>query len=155
MNDLERPDSYEEVVERLAPCGLDCSRCYAREGGDIQSAALALREALAGFEHMAPRIEGRYPALAHYEHFREVLDLACAGGCPDCRSGGPEMPFCAARTCFREKGVDFCFQCDEYPCERNSYPENMAVRWHRYNDRMREVGVVQFYREQRRLPRYE
>lgn len=40
-------------------------------------------------------------------------------------------------------------------CGRNSYPENMALRWRRYNDRMREVGVVQLYREQRRLPRYE
>ena len=65
------------------------------------------------------------------------------------------MPFCAARTCFAEKGVDFCFQCDEYPCSRNSYPDLLARKWRANNERMKEVGVEAFYEESLQHPRYE
>jgi hypothetical protein len=71
-----------------------------------------------------------------------------------CRQGNAQTPFCAAKDCFREKGVDFCFQCDEYPCHRNHFPPNLEQRWRAYNDRMREVGAERFYEEQRAKPRY-
>lgn len=67
---------------------------------------------------------------------------------------GSPLPFCAARICYQEKGVDYCFQCDEYPCRRNGYPENLDRRWPEKIDRMREVGVEQFYRESLETPRY-
>ena len=155
MNPAEHNAEYSEALERLAPCGLDCNRCFMRQGGAAQRTAKELREAAAGFDKMAARVADRMPALANYQGFEQVLDFLCSGTCRGCREGGAELPFCAARTCFREKGVDFCFQCDAYPCTRNSYPENLAVRWRRYQDRMREVGVAQFYREQLVKPRYE
>jgi len=42
--------------------------------------------------------------------------------------GGSQLPFCAARNRFKEKGVDFCFRCEEYPCGRNQYPPNLEKR---------------------------
>lgn len=146
--------TYEIVLERLAPCGIDCRRCVRFEKGDVHHLARHLKAALEGFETMASRVADRYPALAGYPEFAAVLDLLTEAGCPGCRSGSVPMPFCSARTCHVEKGVDFCFQCDEYPCERNQYPENLRLRWRAANDRMRDAGPESFYRESLEKPRY-
>jgi len=146
--------SYEDILGRLAPCGLDCERCAMYAGGRIKHLATGLAEALQGFENMAPKVADRVPALGEYSHFVEILQLFTEAGCAGCRGGGSQLPFCAARTCYRERGVDFCFQCEEYPCQRNAYPDNMARRWRSANDRMREAGVEKFYAESLARPRY-
>lgn len=105
--------------------------------GRIRGHAAGLAEALRGFENMAAKVADRMPALAEYDRFAAILDLFAGAGCTGCRAGGSQLPFCAARVCFREKGVDFCFQCDEYPCERNTFPDNLASRQREYNDRTR------------------
>lgn len=151
---MEARITYQEVVERLAPCGIDCERCVRYKDGRVRRAATDLGEALAGFENMAPRVADRLPALKEYGRFAEILDLFTQADCAGCRAAGCPLPFCAARTCYREQGVDFCFQCADYPCDRNQYPENMSERWRAYNDRMREVGAEQYYQESLDKPRY-
>jgi hypothetical protein len=146
--------TYQEIVERLAPCGIDCERCVMCARGRVKNLATGLTEALEGFENMAPTVVDRMPRLREYQQFSDILALFTEADCPGCRGGGPPLPFCAARTCFREQGVDFCFHCAEYPCERNAYPENLALRWRACNDRMREVGVEEFYQESLERPRY-
>ena len=146
--------SYGDVVERLAPCGIDCERCVMCGWGRVKDLAAGLAKALAGFENMAPRVADRFPVLRGYEGFAGVLELFAGAACAGCRHGGSALPFCAARTCFKEQGVDFCFQCAEYPCTRNSYPENLMQRWRAKNDRMLEVGVKQYYQESLERPRY-
>ena len=103
---------------------------------------------------MAARVADRVPALGGYDRFKAVLDFFTEANCMGCRAGGAGMPSCAARNCFKEQGVDFCFQCDEYPCARNDYPENLERRWRAANDRMVEVGAEQFYQESLSKPRY-
>jgi hypothetical protein len=151
---MEAQPTYADVVERLAPCGLDCRRCVRYVDGDVKRHANALAKALEGFETMAPRAVGRLPVLAHYDGFAQILSMFGSADCTGCRSGGAPLPFCAARTCHREKGVDFCFQCGEYPCERNQFPEDLEARWRAYSDRMREVGAEQYCRESLEKPRY-
>jgi hypothetical protein len=151
---MMEPITYQDVLERLAPCGIDCERCMRYADGRVRRSAAALATALEGFEHMAPKVVDRVPALAEYERFREILGLFAGADCPGCRAGGSPLPFCAARTCFREQKVDFCFQCGLYPCDRNEYPENLAQRWRACNDRMLQVGVEQYYQESLEKPRY-
>ena len=147
---------YEEIVERLAPCGLDCSRCIYYGDGAINGAATELRVALEGFEKVAPMVaKTMAPVLEEYDTFRRILDLFADGDCKGCRVDGPPLPFCAARTCFRDKGVDFCFQCDEFPCDHNTFPDSIDRRWRDYNQRMKEIGVEAFHEESLRRPRYE
>jgi hypothetical protein len=147
--------SYDELLHRFAPCGLDCSRCFAREGGAVQTPALQLQRALAGFEALAQRMAERTPDLGSYPQFQAVLAVFSGASCPGCRASGGHLRTCAARTCYKDKGVDFCFQCEEYPCERNNYHGSLHDRWRRYNDRMQEVGVEQFAAEQAVEPRFE
>lgn len=151
---MDTMPTYQEIVERLAPCGIDCERCVMCSQGRVRRLAADLAEALRGFENMAPRVADRIPGLLEYDRFADILEFFAGASCAGCRAGGAALPFCAARTCFREKGVDFCFQCDEYPCGRNSFPENLHARWREHNDRMREVGVERFYRESLERPRY-
>ena len=149
----DRP-AYEDIVARLAPCGLDCERCVRYERGRVRRLATELAAALDGFENMAPRVADRLPALREYDRFAEILELFGGADCKGCRAGGVQLPFCAARTCHKEQGVDFCFQCGEYPCRRNQYPEMMVQRWRSINDRMREAGPEEYYRESLEKPRY-
>jgi hypothetical protein len=151
---VEEEITYEEVVRRLAPCGIDCARCVRYQSGDIKRLATELGDALGGFAAMAARSADRVPALRDYDRFAEIMSFFQGADCAGCRENGCPLPFCAARDCFREKEVDFCFQCDEYPCGRNQYPEMMAERWQVINDRMREVGPEQYYRESLEKPRY-
>jgi hypothetical protein len=151
---MEDQLSYQAILDKLAPCGIDCERCVAFARGRVKNLATELTTALEGFENMAPRVVDRVPALAEYERFVEILDFFAQATCAGCREGGSELPFCAARTCFREQGVDYCFQCTEYPCDRNTYPENLTRRWRSANDGMREVGVELYYRQSLERPRY-
>jgi hypothetical protein len=151
---MDRALTYEQVVSRLAPCGIDCERCAMAAQGRVRKLATELGDALTGFDKMAARLADKDPALAGYEGFLDVLRFFTEASCAGCREGGPPLPFCAARTCAPGRGVDFCFQCVEYPCERNSYPENLAERWRAVNDRMRDVGVEQAYSESLKTPRY-
>ncbi|HEY5529500.1 MAG TPA: DUF3795 domain-containing protein [Thermoleophilia bacterium] len=149
----ESPD-YQSVLRYLAPCGVDCDRCTWYADGRVRREAAQLRLDLKGFESLAARVAGEHPVLAGYPEFQGVLDFLAEGSCTGCRASGSGLPFCAARICFREKGVDYCFQCDEYPCSHNQYPEMLERRWRAANDRMKEVGVVSFYQESLERPRY-
>jgi hypothetical protein len=35
--------------------------------------------------------------------------------CPGCRPN----KFCPLPACAKEKGVDYCFDCEEFPCNKN------------------------------------
>lgn len=149
------PLDRNEIVKRLSPCGIDCHRCAMFIGGDIAGHARKLAGLLAGFDSAAARIAGNVPILAGYPSFRAVLEFFCGASCAGCRNGGMELPFCAARKCAPETGVEFCFECREYPCKRNNYPPPLSAKWRSCNDRMKEIGVEAFYDEQLGTPRYQ
>jgi hypothetical protein len=151
---MHEAQNYESILECLAPCGVDCERCAWYSGGRVQKEAASLRLNLEGFERLAERVAQEHTALAGYSEFADVLEFLAKGSCAGCRASGSQLPFCAARLCHREKGVDFCFQCEEYPCSRNQYPEMLKARWRMANDRMTQVGVEAFYRESLERPRY-
>ncbi len=78
-----------------AVCGLYCPAC---------TAFIATRED-----------PGRLSALAA-RMGKTVEDVTCEG----CRSNRRSFycrELCTMKACAEKKGVDFCSQCDEYPCE--------------------------------------
>jgi hypothetical protein len=56
--------------------------------------------------------------------------------------------------CCRAHGVDFCFQCNEFPCERTVFDPDLKDRWIAMNARMKEVGVQTYLLETKDLCRY-
>lgn len=146
--------NYDQVVKRLAPCGLDCSRCADYESGEIRELSLKLAQLLAGYGRVAKMKEDKNPIFSSYPQFEEILSSFSRASCGGCRSGALKCPIeCHAKTCFKEKGVDFCFQCDEYPCDKQ-FTGGLRERWKTINNRMKEIGAVEYYQEQARQPRY-
>lgn len=145
---------YEDVLRVLAPCGLDCGRCADFESGEISRLSSKLKDLLAGYARVAEMKAESAPMFEGYANFEEILDSFAQAPCGGCRSDHVRCPIdCNARTCHKHKGVDFCFQCKDYPCENPTFGP-LIPRWKARNDRMKEVGVPAFYQEQFILPRY-
>ncbi|MGE5422884.1 MAG: DUF3795 domain-containing protein [Ignavibacteriales bacterium] len=145
---------YSEILERLSPCGLDCIRCTAYEDGEIKQTSTKLLELLGGFNRMAKIRADFHPVFNGYSEFEAILTLFSKGNCGGCRSVNINCPIdCPIKDCYRGKQVDFCFQCSEYPCEAG-LRSFIGERWKLRNDRMKEIGVVSFFEEGLKVPRY-
>lgn len=145
---------YKDAVKRLAPCGLDCSRCADYAGGEIQKLSTQLSVLLNGYQRLAKVKETVKPVFTGYPQFEEVLKSFTQAACSGCRGDHVLCPIeCVAGVCTREKGADFCFQCGEFPCSKKIDPQTKE-RWLRFNLRMKEIGVEEFCEEQSKMPRY-
>lgn len=146
---------YEEIVKILAPCGLNCRKCFAYEDGEIRHHAEELKRLLASFDGYAERFVTLVdPVFENYPAFKKLLDQFSHGDCRGCRKGECMYAGCGVIACHRERGVDFCFQCDAFPCEKSSFDSHLRERWIRMNGRMKEVGVEAYFEESKNIPRY-
>lgn len=143
------------MLKHLAPCGLDCARCADYEHGEIKKLSNRLIQLLGNYKPVAKMKMDSKPIFSNYSKFEEILASFSEASCSGCRGDNVQCPLttCSAKTCHKEKGVDFCFQCPEYPCDRQ-FSGRLRDRWMKINDRMKEVGVVEYYYEQAKLPRY-
>ena len=107
----------DEEKELIAYCGLYCGDCYQYQG-KIADLARDLRKELRRFK-FKQRAEqmATVSYSAAFKNFPECYELlgnmvrfrckrACRGG------GGP--PICKIRECCRKKGIDGCWQCDNF-----------------------------------------
>lgn len=115
-----------------APCGLDCFNCEIHEDN--------LTEEMAGFIHNKMGVPKE--------------EIACKG----CRRQdgkhfhlGPEG--CATLNCVKDRGVEFCCGCSDFPCAllapvaegAGKYPHNMKV----YNlCRIKKIGLDRWTEEE-------
>jgi hypothetical protein len=65
-----------------------------------------------------------------------------------------KYPNCGVVDCYKDKGVDFCFQCDDFPCDKTNFDPHLEKRWRQMNTRMKEIGVEAYYEETKDLCRY-
>src|SRR4030042_7215315 len=137
--------AYEDILDDLPPCGLSCRKCFANSRGDIATRSTQWQERLGGFDVYAERFSALLPAFKDYPAFQGLLAYLAHGSCDGCRRGTCLYPNCGVTTCFREKGVDFCFQCEEFPCDRTNFDPRLERRWRQMNERMREAGVEAYY----------
>jgi len=101
-----------EDLRLVTYCGLYCGLCAQR--GRIPRQASALRASMAneGYEFWGQE-------LPNFNEFWSFLTDLCDPdkACPGCRQGGGP-PFCGIRKCARQRGVEVCVFCEEYPCKR-------------------------------------
>lgn len=123
-------------------CGLYCGLCALN--CRIPERARALRDAMQkeGYEHWGQDFPG-------FRAFWQFLGgLAESESTCSCREDTCGAPFCAIRKCARERNVDICVSCDDYPCRRiealaQGYPTLLAD-----GRRMKEVGIDAWIEEQ-------
>jgi len=145
---------YQEILRHLAPCGLSCSKCFAYSEGKIREHSAKLKALLGSFDKYAERFQKFLPLFKNYPPFKELLSYLAQGDCLGCRKGTCKYPRCGVFHCSKLKGVDFCFQCVEFPCEKSNFDPDLKRRWIEMNSRMKEIGIEAYFEETRDEPRY-
>jgi len=118
-----------DYFELTAPCGIDCFNCE-----------------LFG-ENITPEMQKR---IAAYRN-QPPETVRCLG----CRESGCLIipGECATKSCIASKKIDFCYQCDEFPCNRlhpcfdksEKFPQNFKL----FNlCRIRAVGLERWAEEE-------
>ncbi len=97
--------------QMTSPCGLDCSNCRMYLANDDTELRAANAEAL-GLPYEEAKCEG-------------------------CRNAGGTIAFledtepCDVFRCAGEKGIAFCYQCSDFPCDYlHPYADQASVRQH-------------------------
>lgn len=133
----------------IAYCGLYCGDCFNRKG-EIADLARDLRKKLreAKFNRASQGLSKYFKEFKNYEQCYEVLGamvkLRCNRVCQD--GGGP--PFCKIRKCCQKKGINGCWECDEFEtCEKLDFLEPVHEDAHIKNLRkIRKKGIDEFLR---------
>ncbi len=86
------------MKEMIGYCGYNCHLCAARSDDP------ALRQKM---------VDGWRKILGHQNYTAENV---CCDGCKS--NGRTADKECKARPCAREKGVESCVYCDEFPCDK-------------------------------------
>jgi hypothetical protein len=113
-----------------APCGLDCFNCPTYEGNITEE----LKKWIS-------------------ENYKIPIEKTPCKGCRDEKGNCKFAPNnqCATWNCIHEKGLTFCFECGDFPCEKlmptqkgAQFPHNMKV----YNlCRMKKNGIDSWIEE--------
>jgi len=115
-----------------APCGIDCFNCEVYHSNITTEIAERLAKAFGFDPENAP--------------------------CPGCReAGGCRLHWdnCETLDCVKERGVEFCYECPDFPCSRllpcaeaaERYPHNLKA----FNlARIKSVGFEQWAEEAKR-----
>jgi len=101
-------------------CGLYCEHCTVK--AKVEPAAKVLYDEMkkAGFEDVISYIPGGEGFWAFLKGMTEN------GMCVSCRDGSGN-PGCAVRICAKEKGVEMCAFCEDYPCDKFTAFLNVSV----------------------------
>jgi len=148
---------YKLIKERLGPCGLHCGKCFAFKEGDIAKSSGDLKNDLGEFSIYAKRFVDLLdkPVFEKYPDFKEMLDYFSTAECSGCRNEKCKLfKDCRVRMCSEKKGVDFCFQCSEFPCNNTGFDDHLNERSVNINLRIKEIGVEKYYEEIKDKPRY-
>jgi hypothetical protein len=147
----------EEILAAIAPCGLNCKTCFAHVDGDIRKHALKLKEKLGNFAPYAKRFETLLgeTVFKSYPAFKEMLDYLAAEHCRGCRNEQCKLfKDCGVRKCHQAKQVDYCHQCNEFPCNKNNFDERLHGVWLQINRKIQEIGLEKFHERSKTRPRY-
>jgi hypothetical protein len=155
--DMKSKNGYKKILKALGPCGLNCEKCFANASGGIKYHSKKLKELLGNFDIYAERFITLLdePKFRHYPVFKLMLDYFANVNCQGCRAESCMLfQNCGVKDCYKVKGVDFCFQCNEFPCVKTNFDDHLKQRWIKINQRMLEAGVETYYKEIKDKPRY-
>lgn len=150
-------NNHINILKALGPCGLNCEKCFAYSDGGIKHHSKKLKELLGNFDVYAERFVTLLdePVFEKYPVFKQMLDYFAKVSCRGCREESCKLfKDCGVKECYRTKGVDFCFQCNEFPCDKTNFDENLRKRWININLKMKEAGIENYYNEIKDKPRY-
>ena len=106
-----------EEKNLVAYCGLYCGDCFAYQG-KIADLARDLRKELrqARFGRVAESLSelSFFRTFKDYQAAYDVMGAMVRFRCKAACRGGGGRPDCKMRKCCQRKGIDGCWQCDEF-----------------------------------------
>lgn len=143
---------------RVAPCSLMCHTCSAYNGGVICASSKELLKYLSGMKEF---YEKHIPqAVDSFTSFEEILRKYSSGPCSGCRS--EEHNVCSIKGCFllnctKEHNVDFCGECNEFPCERTEtlFEAEVYIQWLNGSQYIKDNGIEAFWNNNCEKPHYD
>jgi hypothetical protein len=147
----------DNLKDKFGPCGILCEKCFAFDKGQIRFHAEMLKTNLGEFDNYAKRFVTLLdnPAFTEYPAFKELLKIFSSGNCKGCRKQNCHLfKGCKVKECHKDKNVDYCFECKEFPCYETGFDDNLKQRWIKINYRILEVGLDNYYAEVKDKPRY-
>lgn len=154
----------EQLLDYIPPCGLVCYTCPGFKDGAIKAHSLALLKLNQGFHEFLDGIlsdEYRH-VLAEHDQFIEKLKKDSRPDCPGCRKMEGRDPGCI-KDCFilkcaKEHGVDFCGECNEFPCKRiedsNIYGKEVKKAFYEGSLLIKKHGAENFFEIKKDVSHY-
>ena len=133
----------QNLLRYVAYCGLYCGLCAQRSRIPQQARQLQKslhEESFDDFYQYVPEMKDVFPSFWNF--LQKLAEFNCT-----CRtSGGP--PDCKIRQCAKQKNVEVCPQCKEYPCIlvqslAEHYPTLIQD-----GKRLQKVGIERWVKEQ-------
>jgi hypothetical protein len=109
------------------------------------AAAKKLLYVLGSYDSFLEGSPGSRPILDKYNDFKEVLEYLANGKCNGC---------CIVPKCTEDRGILFCFECKDFPCDKTGFPTGLREKWIRKNNKIKEIGIEQFFEEEKNVPHY-
>ncbi len=147
-----------EILKKVAPCSLMCHTCSAYNNGVICESSKTLLKYLDGIKEFYKK---HIPDAAEsYGHFEKILGIYSSAPCAGCRSNehnGCSIKDCFLPECTKKHTVDFCGECDEFPCKKTAelFEEEVYVQWLNGNRQIRDYGIEFFWENNSAKPHYE
>ena len=112
-----------ELWRLVAYCGLNCGECGTYKGKFFRMLARELKELIEAHDHRDwvskfGGIDFDYEEFLKGLTYYTKLESGCFNENP-CK-GGCQVPGCMIKPCAKERGVEICFECDEFPCKHFS-----------------------------------
>ena len=119
--------------KHLAYCGLYCENCAVKAKVNPAATLLYAEMRKAGFEHVMRHL----PDGEAFWRFLKgtVENIQCV-----CRENSCGNPGCKIRVCAKEKNMDACPFCEDYPCEYFDVIFKMYPVLREDNDVLRKHG---------------
>ncbi|MCD6163616.1 MAG: DUF3795 domain-containing protein [candidate division Zixibacteria bacterium] len=133
----------------IAYCGLYCGDCFAYKGM-MADLARDLRKELrqSKFDRTAEFLSSIsfFKVYENYPQCYDVLGAMVKMRCKKACKGGGGPPFCKIRKCCQKKGIDGCWECDEFEtCEKLDFLKPAHKDGHIKNLRkIKRKGVNEF-----------
>lgn len=152
----------EEILNAIAPCSMFCSTCTGCQYGKISECAKELLRLFDGHEEFLDKnLTSAYRhKLDEFKIFTKKLKKYAYPKCGGCRNNpaiGCSIKGCIIPKCIKERNVDFCANCSEFPCSKVNetiYKKTTIRKWLDGNTKIKELGIEKYYEENKNVPHY-
>lgn len=147
-----------EILKKVAPCSLMCHTCSGYHKGVICESSKTLLKYLEGMKEFYEK--HRPDDVESYCSFEDILRMYGSAPCSGCRStehNGCSIEGCFLLECTKNHGIDFCGECDEFPCKKTQdlFEEVVYKQWLEGNQQISDYGIDFFWENNSEKPHYK